>query len=178
MLTCDVAGVYRALDKLLDKKQQGKVFTYDGGMAFHAIMYHLQGGLDSRLRAPAPPSAELQRLCKPAFKAARILRAAYFPAISDAKRKAKSGNNLVLLHLRTDIFDRSHLVGDTSPQPEIDADQKIHSTVVAAGGGGGGDPVDPAMLQRSELVGELVILGRPLHTQPLIPRYLYTVIGS
>ena len=30
----------------------------------------------------------------------------------------------------------------------------------------------------SRVVGELVILGRPLHTQPLIPRYLYTVIGS
>ena len=161
VLDAHVAGVYRALDKLLDKKQQGKVFTYDGGMAFHAIMYHLQGGLDSRLRAPAPP---LQRSFKGfanqpsklrAFSGRLISR----PSATQSERRSRGTTWCCCVCALTYSTDSTSSVTRHLNQRLLLTNRfDIRSTVVAAGGGGGGDPVDPAMLQRSEWHKEMAWL--------------------
>ena len=59
---------------------------------------------------------------------------------------------------------------------------KVDGTRLAAAGLRAGLYVNPAVsLTRrciTMIVGEMVILGRPLHTHPPIPRYFHTGIGS
>ena len=105
-----VAGLFRFVVKPRSPSVFGSLSS-DSGVALHCLLYHLLQPNDDLRPPPGGPAGEATReeirACQPGRSQAVALEAAFFPALSKAKGKAKKGDKSELLRLRAKPFDPS-----------------------------------------------------------------------